>query len=154
MTRVLLLMLLACIAVPAYADTRCARIAEDGTVAGYQTFTDFDLKIAGGEFCPPDIPHKGIKWLPAPLTAPPSFNPDTEVRGDAQVVVGKDAVTTTYEVRPKTAAELDGDKDAKLDSLGTFILKTLCDHENRVRVLERKSEITAAQCRAAIKAQM
>jgi hypothetical protein len=136
----------------AHADTRCARI-ENGEVIEYRVVPETDLAAENG--CWPDAKHKGVEWKPAPLPDTlPSVDSNTQVLVGPVVTIEEDRVVTSYSVRQKTTAELDGEKDAKLDSLGVFILKTLCDHENRIRVLERKSEITPEQCRAAIKAQM
>jgi hypothetical protein len=120
----------------------------------YRTWAPSDLMAPDG--CPPDAPHKGIAWLPAPEVAPPAYDEATQVLTGPTVTIGETEVTTSYSVRDKTAQELadeaDAAKEDRLKSVDLFVLKTLCDHESRIRVLEGKSEITLAQCRAAIKA--
>jgi hypothetical protein len=139
----------------AHADTRCARV-DNGVLVTYRIWAASDLMDADG--CPPDAPHKGIAWLPAPEVAPPVYDDATQVLTGPTVTIGADQVTTSYSVRDKTAQELSTEADAvkedRLDSVDTFVLKTLCDHESRIRKLEGKSEITLAQCRAAIKASL
>jgi hypothetical protein len=134
------------------AATRCAQV-RDGIVVSYADVPASDLAAADG--CWPDAPHKGIKWLPAPVVAPPAYDAATQVLAGPTVTIGETEVTTSYSVRDKTAqeiaAEADADKEARLNSVDLFVLKTLCDHESRIRVLEGKSAITLAQCRAAIK---
>jgi hypothetical protein len=135
------------------ADVRCARLDDNDAVVEYRVFRDIDAKMGGWEdgACPPSIEGKGVKWLPAPQAEKPSYDADTQVLEGPTVTVGKDSVTESYTVRDKTADELDGEKDARLDKVDTFVLRTLCDHESRIRVLEGKSAITLSQCRAAIK---
>jgi hypothetical protein len=136
----------------AHADTRCAKVY-DGAIVEYLNTPESDLTEANG--CWPDAPHKGIRWLPAPLPEPPAFNPATQELSGPTITIGETEVTTSYSVRDKTAQELtaeaDAAKEAQLNSVALFVLKTLCDHESRIRVLEGKSAITLAQCRAAIK---
>jgi hypothetical protein len=135
------------------ADTRCARV-DNGVLVTYRTWAPSDLMAPDG--CPPDAPHKGIAWLPAPEVAPPAYDEATQVLTGPTVTIGETEVTTSYSVRDKTAQELadeaDAAKEDRLKSVDLFVLKTLCDHESRIRVLEGKSAITLAQCRAAIKA--
>jgi hypothetical protein len=136
------------------ADVRCARLDDNDAVVEYRVFRDIDAKMGGWEAgsCPPSIEGKGVKWLPAPEPdVLPSHDPATQVVEGPTVIVEKDQVTTSYAVRDKTADELDGEKDARIDKVDTFVLKTLCDHESRIRTLEGKGEITLSQCRAAIK---
>jgi hypothetical protein len=137
----------------AHADTRCARV-DNGVIVTYRIWAPSDLMDPDG--CPPDAPHKGIAWLPAPEVSPPAYDAATQVLSGPTVTIGEAEVTTSYSVRDKTAQELadeaDAAKEARLNSVDLFVLKTLCDHESRIRVLEGKSAITLAQCRAAIKA--
>lgn len=58
-------------------------------------------------------------------------------------------------IPPPTPEEIAADKEATLDrELVTLGFKVLFDHENRVRALEGKAPITAAQFRAALKARL
>jgi hypothetical protein len=136
------------------AETRCALVMGD-SVTKHAIFGADYLKLGGAlgaDGCPPDIAHKGVTWLPAPEASAPDYDDATQVLEGPTTTIGKDQVTTSYTVRDKTAAELDAAKEDRLNSVDTFILKTLCDHESRMRVLEGKSAITLTQCRAAIKA--
>jgi hypothetical protein len=96
----------------------------------------------------------GWRWVIAPEAVKPAYNPDTQYLEGPVAVVGANEVTSTYTVKAKTPQMIDSDKEVKLNSLDLFVLQTLCDHENRIRVLEGLSAITLQQCRAAIKARM
>lgn len=64
-------------------------------------------KVFGGQ-APPDISHKGLKWLPYTDTARPSFNPDThKIDGNPTDVVAALAVTKTWNVVALSQAEID-----------------------------------------------
>jgi hypothetical protein len=132
----------------AQASTRCALLNAQREL--------IEFRVIAGDECPPDLPAKGLEWVPAPEVTAPSFNSATQVLTGPTVTIGADEVTTSYSVRDKTAQELaadaDAGKEARLESIDAFVLKTLCDHESRIRVLEGKSAVTLAQCRAAIKA--
>jgi hypothetical protein len=155
-TKLFLALLMLFGASAAHADVRCARLSDGDAVMEYRVFSDMVAKLGGWEpgTCPPDIPHKNVRWLPAPQAEAPAYDPATQVLEGPTVSIGKEAVTESYAVRDKTAEELDADKDAKLGTVDVFVLKVLCDHESRVRALEGKSEITLEQCRAAIKAKL
>lgn len=57
-----------------------------------------------------------------------------------------------WTVRPKNADEIDAEREGRLDRLDVLALRILFNHENRLRVIERKPPITAEQFRAAMKA--
>jgi hypothetical protein len=106
---------------------------------------------------PDPNPTKGWRWLPAPEAVQPSFNPLTERRVGPTHTVGANSVTQSWQVVALTAQEISNRKDeavAALDSgPGYFpIYRALFNLNNRVRVLEGQSTMTAAQFKAAIKA--
>ena len=130
---------------PAWA-LRCANVDSKDAIREYRTFE---------EACPPSIPHMDVRWLPAPEVVTPSYDAATQIIEGPTVTVGQDAVTQEYTVRDKTAEELaaetEGHKEGILSNVGELVLRRLCDHESRLRVLEGKSAVTWEQCRKAIK---
>lgn len=96
----------------------------------------------------------GWRWLPCPVVAPPAHDPLTEVVTGPTYEVGETSVTEVWIKRNLTAQELSDRKDAVVDALARqeLIFKVLFDQEKRLRVLEGKPAITAAQYRAALKA--
>jgi hypothetical protein len=151
-TRLIMLLIVVVTASPAVADTRCAML-RDGIIVAYQNVPPSDLAAPNG--CWPDAPRKNIKWLPAPKAEKPAYDPATQVLEGPTVAVTKDAVTESYTVRDKTAQELAAETEARKESIlsdaGELVLRRLCDHENRILVLEGKSAVTWEQCRKAIK---
>jgi hypothetical protein len=125
------------------ADVRCALVNSKDAILEFRQHHDV---------CPPDLPAKDWRWLSAPIATPPSYDANTQVLEGPTRTVEASAVTESYTVRSKTAEELNADKESRLNSLAVFVLKHLCDHESRIRVLEGKSAITFEQCREAIKA--
>lgn len=105
---------------------------------------DFDAK-------PPDIPHKGIAWLPVNRSAAPQYDPATQVLLGPTTSILPDQVSVSYSVRQKTAQELDDDKVDAVSSIGSVVLKVLFNHESRLRVLESKPSITFQQFLVALK---
>lgn len=75
---------------------------------------------------------------------------------------GEQLVGPTYEVsvddvlasytKKDAATVAEEDKEAQLSAVQTVIFKALFSHENRIRTLEGKAAITAAQFRDALKA--
>lgn len=64
-------------------------------------------KTFGGD-TPPDISHKGLKWLDYTDTPRPSFDPAThKIDGHPTDVVTANAVTKTWSVTPLSQAEID-----------------------------------------------
>ena len=59
---------------------------------------------------PPDIPHKGVFWLPAPVVAPPAFNVLAETIDTHTFTVGQTEITEAWTVRPLTPEEVDAAK--------------------------------------------
>ena len=101
---------------------------------------------------PPDVTRKGVKWLPVVVTFPPAT--DTQVREGPITTVEAERVTRVWTVRDKTAAEIDAEKEGYLNDLERLGFEIDFDHENRLRVLEGRPTVTAAQFRAALKARL
>lgn len=95
----------------------------------------------------------GWKWLPVEVTNP-AYEPATQVSEGPVVSVLSDKVTRVWTVRAKTVAELDADKDNVVNAMDMLAFKVLFNHENRIRTLESKAAITAAQFKAALKAML
>lgn len=99
----------------------------------------------------------GWRWLTVVDTSP-SFDPALQVRTGPAFAFTSTTVERTWTVRDKTAGELAADADTRkeqqLDAFDALALKALFNHENRVRALESKAPITAAQFRAALKAML
>lgn len=95
----------------------------------------------------------GWRWLPVEVTDV-TYDPAAEVREGPVVTVLSSKVTRVWTRRAKTAAELDADKDVALNGTDMILFKILFGHENRIRALEGKAAITAAQFRAAVKASL
>lgn len=93
----------------------------------------------------------GFKWLPVETTMPP-FDTATQVREGPVYTVEPSRVTEVYSVRAKTAQELDADKEDMIPPNVSAVFKILFNHENRIRTLESRPQVTAAQFRAAVKA--
>ena len=60
---------------------------------------------------PPNLPLKGLRWLPVADTNPP-FNQVTQNRTGPVVTVRATEVTRVWTVANKTAGEIDADKTA------------------------------------------
>jgi hypothetical protein len=109
------------------------------------------------ESLPDPNPTKGWRWLPAPVVAPPSYDPLTQKRNGPIHTVGASSVTQSWEVGALTAQEISDMKDAAiamLELVGSHapIYRALFNLNNRVRTLEGQSTMTGAQFKAAIKA--
>jgi len=122
-----------------------------------RTLTDKEIKRAD--------PSGRIVRFPdgLPLARPveeikPPHNPATQVLEGPEIKILEVKVRRVFTVRDKTQAELDAEIDAakeqQLDRIDALQWTLLFKHENRVRVLEGKSEITATQFRAAVKANL
>lgn len=121
---------------------RCALI-QGGTVI---------LRFENAEACPPNPAGKPqFTWKPAPITTPPAFSPVTQVRIGPSYTIQTNQVVESYEVRSKTAQELDAEKTSLVDSTSEAVIRALCNHENRIRALESQSSVTLQQCKNAIK---
>lgn len=94
----------------------------------------------------------GYKWLPGPLNPKPPYDPATEIVEGPTYTVNANDVTEGWVKRLLTAPELDANKAAKVSAVDALQFKVMFDIENRVRVLEGKQPVTAAQYRNALKA--
>ena len=54
---------------------------------------------------PPDISHKGVRWLPIVVTRPPC-NTDTQIEEGPVITVTSDLVTMVYTVRSLTQEQI------------------------------------------------
>jgi hypothetical protein len=95
----------------------------------------------------------GWRWLEVEQVNP-SYDPVTEIKTGPVTTIEETSVVDTWTVRLKTAQEIDDEKAAKVSAIDALQFLVSFDMENRVRVLESKSTITAAQYRAALKARL
>lgn len=103
---------------------------------------------------PPDLPLKGLTWLPAPVVPVPSYDPETHVLEGPTYIIGPTEVTEQWTVREKTAQEIDDAKTARVNEYDRLGFEIAFDMENRVRVLEGRASVTRAQYRTALKARL
>lgn len=89
---------------------------------------------------PEDIPHKNVKWLPAPLVAVPDYDPARQVLSGPTYQVADTEVVEVWNVRDKTAEELSADIDAKISRIDEATRKALESLDARVTTLEGKQE--------------
>jgi len=87
---------------------------------------------------PEDIPHKNVKWLPAPVVSAPSYDAARQVLEGSVYQVKETEVVQVWAVRDKTAAELSDDIDAKIASIDEATRKALESLDARVSALEGK----------------
>lgn len=95
----------------------------------------------------------GWKWLPF-VEVKPNYDSATQVRVGPVRTITATEVTDTWTVRDKNTSETDAEKDEVIAAIDKLQFLIAFDIENRVRVLESKSQITAAQYRAALKARL
>ena len=102
----------------------------------------------------PSLPHKPALAFYTVETVKPDFDAATQIRFGPTVEEDHDAKVRryVYTVRDKTAEELEADKEARIDRLDLVALRIAFNHENRIRALEGKQAISAAQFKAAVKA--
>lgn len=97
--------------------------------------------------------REGWRWVTVTIVKP-AFDEATQVLEGPADSLGKGGLTRTWTVRAKTAQELDAEKDGRVSAIDALTLAVAFDHENRLRALEGKTAITAAQFRAALKARL
>ena len=118
--------------------------------------TDTILKEVEGdrEFrtgTPPDLPLKPFRWLPLEITNPGVEDYATHtIEGPVTTVKAK-KVTRVWTVRPKTADELDADKEGQIPLSDSIQFKAMLDVENRTLALESKPAVTADDYRETLK---
>ena len=98
---------------------------------------------------------KALGWLPV-NEVNAAFDPATQVRTGPTLTVLAGSVKATYAVRSKTAAEIDQEKEdeAVLELEGRKVLRVLTqvlhDQEKRIRKIEGKAPIDAAEYRTSL----
>ncbi len=98
---------------------------------------------------------KRLGWLPV-NEVNAAFDPALQIRTGPTLKVGADAVTATYTVRDKTAAEIDQEKEAEavleLDGRKAIklVAQVLHDQETRLRQIEGKPAVTKAEYRTSL----
>lgn len=122
---------------------RYALVKPDNTIDRFATNID------------PNVQTKtGFKWVQCDPVAPPAFDSATETVDGPTYTVGAKSVTEVWTKRSLTAQELGDRKDRQISSIDNLQFLVSFDLENRVRALEGKAAITAAQYRAALKARL
>lgn len=96
----------------------------------------------------------GFVWRQCPAVAPPSFDPALEVVEGPTYTVNANDVAEVWTKRALTAQEISDRKDGRISSIDALQFLVSFDIENRVRALEAKAPITAAQYRSALKARL
>ncbi len=118
--------------------------------------TDTILKEVEGdrEFrsgTPPDLPLKPFRWLPLEVTNPDVTDHTTHIKEGPVTTVKAKKATRAWTVRPKTADELDADKEARIPPSDSIQFKAMLDVENRTLALESKPAVTADDYRETLK---
>ena len=118
--------------------------------------TDTILKEVEGdrEFrtgTPPDLPLKPFRWLPLEVTNPDVTDHTTHIKEGPVTTVKAKKVTRVWTVRPKTADELDADKEARIPPSDSIQFKAMLDVENRTLALENKPAVTVDDYRETLK---
>lgn len=97
------------------------------------------------------------KILPIDEIDPP-FDGATQTQSEWQETIEADRVVRERTVTDKDQATIDAEadqrKEQQLDTVDFLLFRVAFEHENRVRVLEGKAEITAEQFRAALKVRL
>jgi len=114
---------------------------------------------------PPDIEHKGVKWLPF-VEEYPDINTATQKLEAITTTIEAERVYKTAPVHTFTEAELlaaaqlsftaaEFRKDSQIGELQTganaAIFKTIFAQENRIRVLEGKAEVSVEEFKTALR---
>jgi hypothetical protein len=118
--------------------------------------TDAILKEVEGdrEFrtgTPPDLPLNQFRWLPLEIPNTDVEDHATHTKEGPVESVGAKKVTRVWTVRPKTADELDADKEARIPPSDSIQFKAMLDVENRTLALESKPAVTADDYRETLK---
>jgi hypothetical protein len=110
---------------------------------------DGDREFRSG--APPDPPLKPFRWLPLEITNPDVEDHATHTKEGPVESVGAKKVTRVWTVRPKTADELDADKEARIPPSDSIQFKAMLDVENRTLALESKPAVTVDDYRETLK---
>ena len=103
----------------------------DTTSGAVREFREFADK-------PEDIPHKDVKWLPAPVIAAPDYDPARQVLSGPIYQVTDTVVIEAWSLRDKTAEELSVDIEAKIARIDEATRRALESLDGRVTTLEGK----------------
>lgn len=98
--------------------------------------------------------HKASWWRPIVIVGNDNFDQRTQKRTGPVITIEPSRVVETYTVSPLTAQEISDQKDIRLSDIDALQFAVSFDIENRVRALEGKAAVTAAQYRAALKARL
>ena len=123
-------------------------LVEDGTDAILKE-VEGDRAFRTGT--PPDLPLKPFRWLPLEVTNPDVDDYATHIKEGPVESVGAKKVTRVWTVRPKTADEIDVDKEARIPPSDSIQFKAMLDVENRTLALESKPAVTADEYRETLK---
>lgn len=97
----------------------------------------------------------GYRWVEV-VEEPVAHNEATQVVIGPETIIEATRLIRRWSVRDKTAEELaaeaDHRKERELDGLPASVFRVLLNHENRIRTLESRQQVTAEQFRAALKA--
>ena len=100
---------------------------------------------------PPDLPLKSFRWLPLEVTDPDVGDHATHIKEGPVTTVKAKKVTRVWAVRPKTADELDADKESQIPPSDSIQFKAMLDVENRTLALESKPAVTVDEYRETLK---
>ena len=123
-------------------------LVEDGTDAILKE-VEGDREFRSGN--PPKLPLKPFRWLPLEVTNPDVTDHTTHIKEGPVTTVKAKKVTRVLTVRPKTAEELDADKEARIPPSDSIQFKAMLDVENRTLALESKPAVTADGYRETLK---
>ena len=100
--------------------------------------------------------NKASWWRPVVVVGDDAFDPLTHKKTGPVTTIEANQVVDTYSVVALTAQEISDSKDQAVNSINGAnyapVFRALFNLNNRVRVLEGQSTLTAAQFKAAIKA--
>jgi hypothetical protein len=85
------------------------------------------------------------------VTNPDVTDHTTHIKEGPVTAVKAKKVTRVWTVRPKTADELDADKEARIPPSDSIQFKAMLDVENRTLALESKPAVTADGYRETLK---
>lgn len=104
---------------------------------------------------PAEIPEqKKSWWRPVVAIGNDDYDKATHVKTGPVTTIEESRVVDTWTIRPKTAEEIDAEKDFRISGIDKLQFAIHFDAENRLRALEGKQPITAAQYRNALKARL
>ena len=123
-------------------------LVEDGTDIILKE-VEGDREFRSGN--PPKLPLKPFRWLPLEVTDPDVDDYATHtIEGPVTTVKAK-KVTRVWTVRPKTADELDADKEGQIPPSDSIQFTAMLDVENRTLALESKPAVTVDDYRETLK---